>query len=361
VESLGKTGDEMLQHSAVVSYLLSLGLLEPSAVVDDDLVVIDSSRRNCVFIAEGARGAALVVKQARSGTASTLAHEAAMLRVLASETDLARHVPAVVHYDAATRRLVLRTPPRARDWSGHYSRGRFPSTPARALGRALASLHRLSTDDVETLPSNVDPMWVLSLPEPPSKLVLELSIGAEDLVARIQASRALCDRLHALRDTCAADSVVHHDLRWDNCLAVAPPGSDRRTRLLLVDWELAGPGVAAFDLGTVFAEYLRLWVGSIPIVVPSDPGRLISRARVPLLRLQPAMRSVWSAYRLARPRGPTLRRVVQFTAVRLLQTAMEQAQSLGRPSAHVVSLVQLADNMLKSPDDAALHLLALRE
>jgi hypothetical protein len=75
----------------------------------------------------------------------------------------------------------------------------------------------------------------------------------------------------------------------------------------------------------------------------------------------PAMHAFWSAYRLANPLRPTLRRVIELAGVRLLQTAVEHAQGLVAPSAHLMTLVQLADNMLRDPDDAALSLLGLRE
>jgi hypothetical protein len=39
---------------------------------------------------------------------------------------------------------------------------------------------------------------------------------------------------------------------------------------------------------------------------------------------------------------------------------VERAQGLAAASAHVVTLVQLADNMLRDPEDAGLSLLGLR-
>ena len=99
----------------------------------------------------------------------------------------------------------------------------------------------------------------------------------------------------------------------------------------------------------MLAEYLCVWVGSIPIVEVADPARLMARARHPLLRMQPAIEAFWTAYRAAAPDGPALRRVIELAAVRLLQTAVERAQALAAPSAHVVTLVQLADNMLRRP------------
>jgi Ser/Thr protein kinase RdoA (MazF antagonist) len=351
----------MLEQSDIAHYLLSLGLVKPRAVVEEALTVVDTSRRNCVFLAATREGPTYVVKQASPQGTRTLEHEAAVLGALADAKELAMQVPKVMHYESDTGRLVLRTAAHARDWNEHHGAGRFPRTLAAALGRALANLHRLPAEVVEDLPPGVDPMWGLSLPEPPQELLLDMSAGAQDLVARLQASQALCDRLEELRHVRPDGVLVHGDLRWDNCLAVAGPGSRRRTHVLLVDWELAGPGAAGFDVGTVIAEYLRLWVGSIPIVESRDPARLVAHAGHPLSRMRPAMQALWSAYRLVNPQHPTLRHVIELAAVRVVQTAVERAQGLAAASGHLITLLQLADNMLRHPDDAATSLLGLSE
>jgi aminoglycoside phosphotransferase (APT) family kinase protein len=352
---------EMLEQSDIAHYLLSLGLVKPREVVEGRLTIADASRRNCVFLAAVLRGPTYVVKQAHPWTAQTLQHEAEVLRVLAEATDVADHVPTVVHAEPEAARLVLHTGGNARDWNEHQRGGRFPLIPARILGRSLAALHRLPGDCVEELPHGIDRMWGLSLPEPPHELLLDLSSGAQDLVARMQASRTMCNRLEELREAGSAEVLVHGDLRWDNCLLTAAPGSRRRTRVLLVDWELAGRGGAEFDVGSVLGEYLRAWVESIPIVEPGDPGRLVARAGNPLRHMRPAMQAFWSAYRVATTRRLTLRRVIELAAVRVLQSSMERAQGLATSSAHVVTLLQLADNMLRRPDDAALGLLGLSD
>ena len=350
----------MLAQSEIAHYLLLLGLVKPRAVVDGDLAVVDASRRNCVFLVTTRDGPTLVFKQARPETTGTLAHEASVLRVLAAG-ELAHRVPAVVHHDADAARLVLRTPGGARDWNEHHAAGRFSPGAARSLGRALAALHLLPPDGVGALPPGVDRMWGLSLPEPRRDLLLGLSAGALDVVARLQENRAFCEGLGRLREACADDALVHGDLRWDNCLAVASPGGRRRTRLVLVDWELAGRGVAGFDIGTILAEYLRVWVGSIPMVDPADPGRLLPWAGHPLSCIQPAVQAFWAAYCHANPGHPPLQQLIELTAVCLVQTAVEQAQGLDVASGHVMMLVQLAANLLRSPEAAANILLGLRE
>jgi Ser/Thr protein kinase RdoA (MazF antagonist) len=342
----------VLEQSDIAHYLLSLGVVKPRAVIDDDFAVVDVSRRNCVFLATTASGPTFVVKQATAANESALAHEAKVLQVLAKAPELTPHVPAVLHHEAG--RLLLSTGAGARDWADH--RGRFPLIPARVLGRVLAALHGLVAD----VPRGADPIWGLQLPEPPLALVLELSAGAQDLLARIQASDFICGRLAELRDAGHRDALVHGDLRWENCLALPAAGARRRTRVLLVDWELAGRADPAFDVGSVLAEYLRVWVGSVPIVEAVDPGRFAHRARHPLAVMRPAVRAFWATYRSLHPRPPELRRVMELTAVRLLQTAIERSQGLAAATAHVVTLVQLADNLLRAPEDAALGLLGLQ-
>ena len=292
-------------------------------------------------------------------TAPTLAHEAAVLRVLADATELAGPGAHGRAPRAEAARLVLSTPAGARDWSEHHAAGRFPRDPGAdprpgARGAAPPSAGRRRHAAAGRRPH----------------VGAVASRAAARAAARPERGRAGSRRSPAGEPRrCAAagraarrvpdGALVHGDLRWDNCLAVAAAGSRRRTRVLLVDWELAGPGVGGFDVGTVLAEYLRAWVGSIPIVDParSRPAR---RPRGhPLARMRPAMQAFWSAYGPASP-APPLRRVVELAAVRLLQTAVERAQGLACASAHVVTLVQLADNMLRTPDDAAATLLGLR-
>jgi hypothetical protein len=131
--------------------------------------------------------------------------------------------------------------------------------------------------------------------------------------------------------------------------------------VLLVDWEIAGPGRAEFDAGTVIGEYLRYWAWSIPIVDPGNPGLLAAHARYPLRRMQPAVKAFWTAYGLASSERPTLSLVTAMAGLHLLQAAVEHSQDLSAASAHAVTLLQLADNMLRHPDEAAWNLLGLQE
>ena len=142
----------MLEQSDIAHYLLSLGLVKSRSVLEEDLTILDASRRNSVFLATTRAGPTYVVKQATPRTAAALDHEAAVLRTLAGAPELAGRVPTVVRHEPEAALLVLSSPGGGRDWVDHHGSGRFPRIPARALGETLAALGALSGGVVEAPP-----------------------------------------------------------------------------------------------------------------------------------------------------------------------------------------------------------------
>jgi aminoglycoside phosphotransferase (APT) family kinase protein len=192
----------------------------------------------------------------------------------------------------------------------------------------------------------------------------QLTDAAIELVGAIQRSEELCAALDALHASPRGDASIHGDVRWDNVLTARPPDgtSERRARVLLLDWETAGPGDPSQDVGAFFGEYLGAWMRSIPIVDPADPGRLIASAGRPLARMRPAINAFWHAYSDhdgGERDGLLLRRAARFAAVRVLASAYEEslARSVLSASAHFA--LQLSMNILRRPDQAIAHLLGI--
>ena len=135
-EKVERGVDAVLEQSRVAHYLLSLGVVNPRAVHEEDLRIVDVSRRNVVFVVTTSGGPTHVVKQAVPGTTDAITHEAAVLRTLNAVPALRPLVPTVVHFDPERVRLVLGTPLGATPRDGELT-----SSGARALGRALAAVH----------------------------------------------------------------------------------------------------------------------------------------------------------------------------------------------------------------------------
>jgi aminoglycoside phosphotransferase (APT) family kinase protein len=314
-----------------------------------------------VFVATARHGDAFVVKQAGPHSVATLAHEAAVLAELAGRPSLVGKVPEVVHHDPAAHRLVVRTAAGARDWL-KASRGgaRHALEPARRLGRVLAAVHEVPAYEIEQRPAGTTAMWALELPEPDWEQTLRLSRASRELVALIQAQPRLCDKLRELAASPPENGTfTHGDLRWENCMRVASNGAGRRTDVMILDWELAGRGDPAFDVGTVIAEYAANWIESIPVLDPDDVGRFAHQAGRPLAR--DVIGAFWSAYRGASTRPPRLVRVAELAGVRLLQSAIERTQDANEVGTPAKLLVSVGENMMLSPQLAAHSLLGLEE
>ena len=347
--------------SDVAPFLASRGLLPARAVVDGRLRIEDVSRKNRVFRVTTDTGPGYVVKLAAEPGDPSVTREAAVLERLG---ELKRLVPARVLHEAAAGVLVLEAPGGARDLAEHQAGGRLSLTLARAAGQALAALHALSPRLLDGLPP-ADPHELLAVHRPDLATARGLSAAAIGVVSLLQQSGEVCARLDELLASPRRECVIHGDLRWDNLLALGRPGSGRRGRLLVVDWELAAEGDPALDLGAYFAELLRAWKRHAGIPDPSAPGRRLVDPVRALPSLWPAAARFWGAYTRRRA-GPAAaledlrRRALQFAGARLVLGAVEEAQAMSELDHNVRSTLQLGANVLARPDSAAADLLGLR-
>jgi aminoglycoside phosphotransferase (APT) family kinase protein len=351
----------VLDLADVAPYLIDRKLISRRAVVEGRFHVVDVSRLNRVILVTAKGERCVVLKVAGEGGDARAAREAAVLERLSSIEEacgLTPCLPAFVAYDRAEGVLILEGAPGARDLTYHHARGRFSCAIARELGRTLALLHAIRPAALDGLRDPAVPTSRLRVHEPDLHSFHTLSAGAVELTRIIQSVDELCT---ALDDHLAAwheDSVIHGDVRWDNCLAWRRGSSSRWARLHLIDWELSGVGDPGLDVGAFFGEYLGAWVRSIPIADPRDPGRLRAHARLPLRRMRPALRAFWETYSSRRgassaESSATLRRSTRFAAVRLLTAALEEAQTLDEVQASGLSMVQLSQKILRRPREAA--------
>ncbi len=334
----------MLTPHELTAHLLRRGLLPSDSIVDGELTIKDRSRRNQNFEVVSSLGPAYFVKQARTESMATLRHEADVYRFLAGG-DLARHLPSVSHFDRRRGLLVLRLLSGARSISDIIERKRRLGVGTAAmLGRAVAAIHRSA---VHSFPGDVRSPWILTLSAPRADLLRTISGANVQLIRIVQESRSTCRVLNQLRDGWRSSSLIHHDLRLGNCLVAGGT-------LKIVDWELAGAGDPAWDVGCVLADFVSLWIFSMPIGSTLPTSRVTAAARLPLERLQMPMAAFWNSYEAASNRGPGdfLVQAARFAGARLIQVAYERMQASARLTTHAVALLQLGANTLARPEEA---------
>jgi len=323
----------MLEQHEVAAYLLGRRLVGRRSIVAGRLRISDVSSRNRNFRVSGGPGESYLLKQGLAAdSAHSLLNEVALYRRLSRGRAAPANCVAQLHgYDRARGILILEWIVGGEDLDAlHRRQRRCPPALAAALGRALATIHAVVPDGEQL---REDPPWVLALHRPPLEALRYLSAASVELVRRLQSDERLAAAFDELREGWRIEALVHRDVKWANCIAHPPPGGLRATRVRLVDWEMAGWGDLAFDVGSALSDFLAFGLDAAPEAV------------------QPATVSFWNAYLRARrldERGAAelFERSARFAGARLVQSAYEYAQETTVLSKRVVRLVALAGDLL---------------
>ncbi len=347
----------MLEQHEVAAYLLQRRLVSRRSVVAGHLRIADASSRNRNFRVTGSPGSqeSYLLKQALTDDgAQTLANEFALYRRLARpDSPMARHVPRVYGFHRAAGVLTIEWIAGGLDlYRVHAARTRASTVLAAALGRALAALHAVAPDEEQL---RCDPPWVLSLHRPPLDALRYLSAASIELIASIQRDEPFAAALDDLRAGWRVEALVHRDVKLANCIAVPAPQQARLTRVALVDWEMAGWGDPALDVGSAIGELLGFGLATIPDGLDPRDRRGAEQAQRPWPAVRPALASLWRAYARARglsgrPAEQLLARSVRYAAARLVQSGYEDTQEAGCLTARIGSALRLARGLLLEPD-----------
>jgi Phosphotransferase enzyme family len=348
------------QHD-VVAYLLNSGLLPARVVADGELEIADASQRNANFKVIVPGGPSYLVKQGVDPERrTTLLREAALYRAFSSRgaQPMRRFTVRSFGYDEREHVLVLELFVDALDFRQAADPGGALSRAlASSLGSALATLHcdGPGADCPDDLSAR-EACWALAIHRPDLGMLGRISAGNMRLLSIIQEADDVGRALEELQAKWTPSAWIHGDIRWANCLRVSP-----RSGFKLVDWELAGRGDPAWDIGAVLSEHLHAWLHSIPITSRATLSRLAPSSERRLLRSRTSLRHFWSAYaRRARIDRHTaadrLRRAAGFAGARLLQAAYEQMQGAIELTPTVIGLLQLGSNVLRRQEESLTEL-----
>jgi thiamine kinase-like enzyme len=352
----------MLTQHDVVPYLLSRDLITPPRVIDGNVAVLDNSRRNRNYRIICPDGCYLVKQAVGSDRIETLSREAVIYQQLFSasqENGITTHLPRFCGYDSEQHILILELIQDAETLRDQQQRlGRVSPHSAEKAADALAALHCVNLRSKEkTAPPRAS---VLALHQPSLASYRNVSRAGLQLVEIIQKQKGLTDHLDQLRHEWHPSAFIHGDIRAENFLIPVPLGRGTRP-VKIVDFEFAGAGDTAWDVGSLFSEYLSFWLFSFPLMTASPLDRFIQLADCPLDKIQPSVRSFWSQYArcMALENSKSeqfLLRAVKFSALRFFVMALEVSAALSSVNTYVLLLVQLGMNILAHPEEAAVEL-----
>ena len=347
-------------------YLMWKGLIPADAVVDGDLVLAEAGRRNRNFKVLLNKRPGLFVKQIKSTepqAIATVQREAAFYKSIHSDPRLAvlaAMVPKFVDYEPRRHAITLRLADQSESMAErHLREAVFPEDSARLLGTALATVHLhgaiMLRDPAARTQFQYQVPWPFLLDQTGYSFLDNFGPIGPHLSAAIRGFPSLQFHLSALRPLWQFDSLIHGDMKWDNCLIGDTAAG--QAELMIVDWELADIGDGAWDVATIFKEYVVTAIlGAQPPeqATPQNPKQTIES-------LQPSIRSFWKAYAETRGlRGPAshafLDRAVRFTAGRMVIAVLEYLAGSQQFNVLGQSMLQASVNILEAPQVAAAQL-----
>ena len=360
----------------IVHYLIGRGLLPRQEVVDGSVTILERTSRNRNFLVMRSGKPGYFVKHIQPdqpASIMTLEREAACYDLMRQDPKFAALralAPGMIAYDRLRYVLVLELLPDAENLGVYQTReNRFPLDIAERLGTALGSYHRnigLSAGNgsaqAAAFPRAVP--WILQFHQTQAEGIQTLSAANAQLHAILNRYPDFGHKLDAVRAAWQADTLIHGDIKFENCALFFPGGPGSPYDLKLVDWETADFGDASWDVGSVFQAYLNSWLYSIPPTPGATAEQLEQLARTPLSSIQPAIRAFWRAYAdtmqlEAAQSSQRLERCVLMAAGRMLQTVFEWMNRQPTLSANAMFQLQVSLNMLQRPSEAIQALLGI--
>jgi Ser/Thr protein kinase RdoA (MazF antagonist) len=344
-------------------YLLSKGLIDVRTVVEGDLVIAEAGRRNRNFkvLRRGAPG--LFVKQIKTTEAQaimTIQREAAFYRAVHADPKFAAIrslIPEFVDHDARRHSLALRLTDNAESMQERHNReNKYSEDTAGALGRALGLVHSYGAamvfDAATRSLFTYQLPWPLMFDQSGYQMLDSFGAVGPALAAGIRQIPRLQPLLSALRTDWRFDSLIHNDMKWDNCLVKIQ--TDGPPELTIVDWELADIGDGAWDVGTIFKEYIMAVLLNANYRETAAAQNYPAPAAITLESLQPSIRAFWKAYAGARGLGGqeeqmTLLRAVRLSAGRMIVAVLEYLGSSAQLESLGTTMLQTSAGLLEAP------------
>lgn len=279
-------------------------------------------------------------------------------------------MPHLVARDNDACVTVLELLPAHRTLWAHFESFDHPQFPIGIcgdVGRALAQIHTLlpaslgrENDCVRSL--NAAPPWAAQIHRPPLWLLGSLTPAAEEVLRIVQDSEVIGAGLDAVGDLWAANCVIHGDIKADNILVDVHDG--RCTDLRIVDWEMVQRGDPAWDAAGFVQELVVTWLRQFARIDSAELDMAIARAKLPLAIIQRAIQRFWWSYAEhahipKKGRDAFSVRLARYVAVRMIQTTYEATMNRSAISSPVVLALQISENILADPADAAQAFLGL--
>jgi aminoglycoside phosphotransferase (APT) family kinase protein len=187
--------------------------------------------------------------------------------------------------------------------------------------------------------------WILDLGS--SNKQWDGNYAAKQLIAYLQADENVLNELLHVKNDWNSTHFIHGDVRWGNLLV---DYKANRLALCLIDWEFSGLGDPCWDMACLLESYVAAskW-GFQNKQVHAFKLENMHASIQALINTYAQMRGIVNGSKL-----PWLIKILRFTAVRILQQAVENASAMPIVQVRNMQNIQFAMEMLSDPN-AMIH------
>jgi aminoglycoside phosphotransferase (APT) family kinase protein len=360
-----------LTAANLAHYLIARSYIEVGDIVDGHFSVVEAGQNNRNFKVRWGRSGACFIKQVKSLEElrrTSIRREATCYQWAQQFPEWAQLIPAVIDYDAMRHILMLELLPASQNLREYYYQERqFPVSVAVSLAQALSAFHAIDLDlestDLQRPAFSKKVPWIFTYHKKSYFDPAHLSGGAEQLGAVVRGLPQLQSDLARLFELWRFERVIHADIKWDNCLIYPDQGA---LQLKVIDWEVVDLGDARWDVGSVFQAYLSYWIMRHYRDLRRERHQMVDETNQNMPQMFDSIEAFWDSYCAARQivdadRPAYLKVCLEFAAVRLLQTAFESMHFCSEMSPHAYALLDLSQQVLRDPAQAAVDMFGLTE
>jgi len=357
----------------VIGYLLLNKLLDTKSIVEGDLEIFDISRKNKNIKISNSINSGLFLKQANPyviNSSVIIKRESLLYAIMQTENEfasLADIAPKIRDYDEKNNIMITELVP-GYSWNQYISQEpniKLDKDLVASLAKAVATFHHafenvsITKKELHFLPKAFAFENLLIHPGP--EIFVDLSQANMKLLKIIQRDPRVYDTLEELSASWNPKTLIHGDIRFDNIIITVQNGKRRN---IFTDWEMANIGDPAWDIGSIFQEFIRSWLYMLPITGTEEAQQLLEMSKDSLQSMQYALRIFWNEYIQVIQKDPydtneLLLKSSKFCAARLIQSAYEMLHSQAELNNLATYMVQIGLNMISNISKATIHLLGI--
>lgn len=360
----------ILNFHNVFDYLITKGLCNQSEQPPSNIEPLTAKNFNLLLSLSDNRK--LLVKQERHNqqgkAAGEFLSEWRIQEFLQQFPELDKYrpfLPEVLDFDAENSIIVSRYLDDYRDLMDFYTKEKSFSTEiAQEIGTILGTIHcdtfnrqeyqQFFAKDAENLMANQVSRLIRGLERVEPEIFGLVPDDGLKFFALYQRYDSLGEAIAELGNSVTPSCLTHNDLKLNNILLYKDWQDSSNNIIRLIDWERSAWGDPAFDLGTLIASYVQIWLGSLVISNSLSIEESLRLAMTPLELLQPSIATLTQAYLNTFPtivehRPDFLQRVVQFAGfaiIQQIQAMIQYEKSFGNMG---IAMLQVAKSLLCRP------------